>query len=465
MRHIVKYLHLVAPAIALLLISAAPARAAVKIHPMPRDMPRFQDITITADGQDVFPYAQQVNFTPRYQRNPLPPTEPTPVACFDFSGTVKVAVRRNAPFSSVTVRPLSLSIKPKVANNAFEFTLSQPTHLTLEFDGDLHGALHLFASSIEANSPTRGSAGVRYYGPGVHAGNITLQSNETVYLAGGAVLRGGIRGNGVRNARVLGRGILHGGGIRMENCSNIEFRGFHNFRPNEQGWMLHLIKCNGVKIVDYKSIGCGPNSDGIDPVNCSNVQIRGCFLRQWDDCIAIKGIRGGQDSHNFEISDCILWNDLGRVFQIGYETRSDTIRDIYIHDCTVIHARDSAVLGCSNGDRAYVTNVRYENIVVEHSLVRIIELWIGTAKWTRDRERGRINGVSYKNIILLSGSPLNTGRTRNRIQGFDASHKVENVVIDDFIAMGNPITNLQEGNFEINQHTENITFAPRRGTE
>ncbi|MCX6892639.1 MAG: endo-polygalacturonase, partial [Verrucomicrobia bacterium] len=52
--------------------------------------------------------------------------------------------------------------------------------------------------------------GVKYFGPGWHqAGKVEVGSNETVYLAGGAAVKGAIVAQG-SNIRILGRGILDG---------------------------------------------------------------------------------------------------------------------------------------------------------------------------------------------------------------------------------------------------------------
>ena len=51
---------------------------------------------------------------------------------------------------------------------------------------------------------------MKYFGPGLHqAGAIELGDNEALYIAGGAVVKGGVHVKG-RNVKILGRGILDG---------------------------------------------------------------------------------------------------------------------------------------------------------------------------------------------------------------------------------------------------------------
>jgi hypothetical protein len=436
-----------------LMLLALPATAIVRTYPAPQDMPRAQGIHITADGEEVFAYEVHVNLN---QPSDSPTPEPAPAAYFDFSDSVQVVVRRDDPIASVVVRPLSWGIVPLISGDSITFTLYQPAKLSVEFNDELHGALHLFADSIESNPPQEGDEGVRYYGPGIHNTDITLQSDQTVYLAGGAVVRGNIRGDNIHNSRIMGRGMLNGGTINFSNCSDIEVNGIHNFRPFIQGWMATVSSSNRVSFIDYKSIGCGQNSDGIDPVSSQDVVIRDCFMRQWDDIFPIKA--WSRNVRNVEISECILWSDRARVFEIGYETRCDTIRDVYIHDCTVIHALSRAVISINNADHAYITNIRYENITVEHANINdwdpfLINLWIGTSNWGQDNERGHINGVTIKNFSLLSGSFESC-----RISGYDDGHRVENITMENLKILDEFVTTPQDGKFNINQHSDNIDF-------
>ena len=82
--------------------------------------------------------------------------------------------------------------------------------MTVELDGP-HHALHLFADPPEAEAPKSDAAGVRYFGPGVHRpGKIRLQSGETLYVAGGAVVYTAVE---ARGAVPLRGEELPGGGL------------------------------------------------------------------------------------------------------------------------------------------------------------------------------------------------------------------------------------------------------------
>jgi hypothetical protein len=61
---------------------------------------------------------------------------------------------------------------------------------------------------------------------------------------------------------------------------------------------------------------------------------------------------------------------------------------------------------------------------------RLLSLWIGKAVWTRDNERGHIDGVVFKNITAAA-NPLIV-----QLQGFDETHLVENVLFQDVVVNG-----------------------------
>ena len=67
---------------------------------------------------------------------------------------------------------------------------AKPANLTIEPNGNGERPLHLFANPPEADPPDPASKDVIYFGPGVHdVTTIRPKSGQTVYLAGGAILR------------------------------------------------------------------------------------------------------------------------------------------------------------------------------------------------------------------------------------------------------------------------------------
>jgi hypothetical protein len=94
-------------------------------------------------------------------------------------------------------------------DGALVVSLPGPRKLSIEPEGR-KGPLLLFANPPELNPPKPETRGVIYFGPGVHRpGRIEVTSQQTLYLAAGAVVKGGVLAQG-ENIRITGHGILDG---------------------------------------------------------------------------------------------------------------------------------------------------------------------------------------------------------------------------------------------------------------
>jgi hypothetical protein len=101
-------------------------------------------------------------------------------------------------------------------------------------------------------------------------------------------------------------------------------------------------------------------------------------------------------------------------------------------------------------DAARIGNVRFENLRIEES-PRLISLWIGKFVWTRDQERGHIQGVTFKNI-LARANPL-----RIELNGFDGTHAISDVVFQDVRVNGGPLT---RADVKANAFVTNVSVSP-----
>ena len=129
----------------------------------------------------------------------------------------------------------------------------------------------------------------------------------------------------------------------------------------------------------------------------------------------------------------MLWNEVAHALSVGAELRED-VDDVLFADCDVIHDKGREwTLRVFHCDAARVSNVRFENIRIEES-PRLISLWIGKFVWTRDPERGHIQGVTFKDIVATA-DPL-----RIELNGFDETHAVSDVVFQDVRVNGKPLT-------------------------
>ncbi len=414
-----------------LLVTACGRKQNALLYNAPEQEPNSPDFEMFVDERPVFVYQARVSkfpvnqIWPGYQR-PLGQTEIASFAYFDMKKEVNVKIVSKNEVRNLEIRPRELGIRPALKGNTIEFNLAGPQQLIVEVNG-YHHALHIFANPLEPDRIREDNPGVHYFGPGVHdAGIIRLESNETVYIAGGAVVYGVIASENARNITIAGRGILDASKIErgkapnmisLKEVVNAQISGIILRDPHN--WAVVPVNCDSIEIDNIKLIGLWRyNSDGIDLVNSRNIRVRNSFIRAFDDNIAIKGLKRSWNENfrnieNILISKCILWNDWGRALEIGAETVADTIRNIVFSDCYIPHFT-AVAMDIQNCDRGVVENIRFRNISVEDPISdsltigttpivknawgKIIVVGVYGSFYSNDTIRGKINNIHFENI-------------------------------------------------------------------
>jgi len=420
--------------------------ASVTAYPAPPGMEPSADFRLWVDGREVFVHQ----------------CRGTSYALCALDGAVEVEVQTQFDFGKVVVRPMRHGIAPEVDGRRLRFGLDGPARLSIEFDDDISRPLFLFAAPPETDAPSPAAPGVRYFETGkVHTpGQIDLRAGETVYIEGGAVVQGHILAEDAEGVSVRGRGILDGsayergrgsGAPRMMaflNCRDVTVEGVTV--ADSPTWTIMPAGCARVSVRGVNILTWDMTGDGVDLLGCRDAVVEDCFLRCADDCVAIKATAhrypcGGENVENIRVRRCVCWNaHPGNGLEIGYETRCDSMTDIAFEDCDIIHAehegyQSGATFSIHNGDRAHISNVRYENIRVEDSREKLIDLKVFYARSSRDAQRGQLRDVRFKDIRVVGGPfPVSI------IQGYDAEHLVEDVVIEDLVVHGRKITSANE---------------------
>ncbi len=393
-------------------------------------------------------------------------------AGFSFSGEVEVAVTPLATVESVDLRPLSHGIETERDGNTIRFRLTEPCHLSLEINENTRRPLFLFANPLEEDVPESDTPGVHYYEGGrIHnAGLVTLQDNDTVYIEGGAVVRGAFEARGAKNVRIMGRGILDGSGygkgqqrmVQFTECSDASLQGITIL--NSGHWTVVLDRSKRVDIANLKIINWRDWDDGVDICGSRDVSVDSSFIRTKDDCVAVKSVHYGwdggavnsvdHDCRDISVTNSVLWNGIwGNALEIGFETRTETIRDIVFRNNDILHAQGrESTLSVHNGDRATVSNVLYEDLRIERVDGFLFDLKILHSRYTKDDERGHIKNITFRNIAYV-GERF----PPSIIRGFDDDHLVENVVFENVTIQGKHIDSLEAGKFDTS-HCRDIIF-------
>jgi len=353
-------------------------------HRIPAGEEPSVDYAVTVDGAEVGVYQCRVSAIPFCtvwpgQQRSLDQTEMASFLYFSMDGgqPVNIRIKPRHDFKEAVIRPLSRKIVPEINDNTIVFTVDKPGHLTLELDGHSF-ALHIFINPHDEFNVDKNAANVIYFGPGVHhPGPIDLEDNQILYVDDGAVVHTGIDARNKRNIRVLGHGIIDNseyerkeGSLtcyRATNCENVEVCGVI-FR-DASSWTLTATGCVNLICDNIKMIGMWRyNSDGIDFVNSRNALVQNCFLRNYDDCVVLKGYprHGDVNVENITVRKCVLWCDWGRTLEVGAETCAPEYRGIIFEDCDIIHTSHVA-LDIQNSGYAHVHNVIFRDIRVEYS--------------------------------------------------------------------------------------------------
>ena len=382
------------------------------------------------------------------------------IANFSGEGSMNVTIEIDEAIKNINIRPYSKKIEAQIEGNIATFPLSGPDKLYIEIN-DLSPLL-FYGNPLEEFIPDPAASSVIYFGPGEHfPGLITLSDNDILYIAGGAVVYGGIRLQGSSNVKVLGRGILDGNYqykrmVFLEDGSDIEFNGI--IIRNGKGWTNTVVNCENVLYENVKVISFGNSGDGINPVGSRNMTINDCMLRCTDDCIAIKSPDSTRTIENIKISNnTFIGYAFADAVTIGFETNGPVIQDVTVINCDVLMANGGSLV---DGHSAFsiicdgpseISNIRYENIRVEDAEFKLFELHITEGAFYGINPPGNIRDIYLKDIQWSIQRPI-------VLIGLNDSHKIENVTFENCSIKGEKITTANDTLFQVNDFVSNLNF-------
>lgn len=444
---------------AALLLAGCGSSVKVEYYTYGEEAERSERYAVTVNGGEVF----------------VLKTEEPHIAVFGCDGEVTVVVENLAgEISSAAVRPLSKGYDPKIEGNKVTFTLKTEDHVSVELDGDEEHPLFVFASPLEAGNPDAENATYRFSAGQVYdVENIELASGETLYVEGGAVVRGKLRAKDAENIAVCGNGVVDARGVgyaravQFESCCNVRFENITLL--NKEWWSTVIILCDNVDMTNYKSISVsssipfGIENDAIDLLGCQHAYLKNCFCYAHDDnyCIKARKWDWGREVFDIRFEGCISWNvNAGNGFELGYES-TEPVSDVHYLNCYAIHSGTRGVFrrgafSIHNGSNADTKNVTYENIYIEDPKEYAIHIAVvestynigNGVKWSG----ARIDGVSFKNVYILHPAPEGSV-----IMGADDTYCVENVSFENIVVGGRRVSSLEEADFRTVEFAKNIT--------
>lgn len=433
------------------------ALSQVMTYEYPPGSPASRVYEVKAQGEPVFVYHTHI----------------ADFAAFSCSGPIKVHVHCRPAVSTAAIRPLSRSITPVIDGAYVHFSLPGPMNVLVDIPG--LPPLYIYANPLENSLPSPHDPRVRYFRAGkVHeVGELTLHSNEEVYLEGGAVVQGCIRARQGENVRIRGFGILDGSCFRkggqhvrsivLERCRQVRVENLILIEPC--GWMVSLVGCQGAIVRNYKGLGEVLGSDGVDICSSRDVHVDGCCIFNNDDGVAVKAILDQDappdyptDVDNVLVENCIfrtLRN--GCPMEIGHELRTEVVQNVVFrnNDVLSVHGNGQPI-SINNYERAIVRDILFENIRIEHYYDKLLSFRINKSRYSKNECRGQIRNVMLRNIDVKV-SIYNPGYSVSLIGGYDVEHTIENVTFENFLMNGVKATCPEDLDLYL-RHAKNVTF-------
>ena len=260
-------------------------------------------------------------------------------------------------------------------------------------------------------------------------GSLFLRSHITLHLDAGATLLGSedptdypiissrwegveqktyaplITGRDLTHIAVVGRGTIDGRGahwwqrfqagtlayprprlIAFANCTHVLIEDITAI--NSPSWTINPVRCENVTVskVTIVNPADSPNTDGINPDSCRNVQIANCYVSAGDDCITIKSGVETEDKDtrvpcsNITITNCTMANGHGGVV-IGSEM-SGSVRNVVISNCVFVGTDRGIRFKSRRGRGGIVEDIRVTNIVMTGVLCPItMNLYYAPGAW------------------------------------------------------------------------------------
>lgn len=166
-----------------------------------------------------------------------------------------------------------------------------------------------------------------------------------------------LTGIGIQDVQIFGRGTIDGN-ASFDSWWQRPKQPFRGWRPrtlflvdsagvavtgvalrNSPSWTVHPLFSRDLSFADLRiqAPADSPNTDGINPESCQDVQIAGVHFDTGDDCIALKSgkismaRRRPVATERVRISNCLMDRGHGGIV-IGSEMASG-VRDVQVRDC------------------------------------------------------------------------------------------------------------------------------------
>jgi hypothetical protein len=417
---------------------------------------------------------------------------------FEFANTsveVEISTKDGSPITKAVVRPAG-DATVTISGGKAIVTFTKNANVNVDINGQMEDnytgsgyagpAVHtfsIFANPIY-NAPITGKVitlqpnqDIRalnradwdaiIFAPGVHniGTQFEIQSNETLYIPGDAIVHGTIHPNITAHPigwTIYGSGALSGEDLVWNGDGAIQNKCFTNSSEGArlEGFMIldpanhtYNMGNSGTTINVYKNLkifGWRKNGDGLNAFE--NSDISDCFFRVQDDLFYL--------GTNVKIHNNTTWTDSnGAVMYLAKGDVNSYFKDIkVIYNRKMWHGWNSGVISMRNTD-GNIENVLCQNITVEDPFPTVA-LFYGTISTTAEPT----NGCVFNNIVFDNITQVASRVDGNKMDLLGTSKSIwKNITIKNCKYQGQTLTAF-DANWNINTYVDQNTVKFVGGT-
>lgn len=166
--------------------------------------------------------------------------------------------------------------------------------------------------------------------------------------------------------------------FHIHGCRNVILAGITVC--NSPSWTLHPFFSEELRFIglNIQNPFDSPNTDGLDPESCRNVEILGVHFSVGDDCIAIKsgkifmGRRFKRPTEHVRIRQCLMENGHGAV-TLGSEIGGG-VRDVVVQDCLFRNTDRGLRIKTrrGRGEDSVISDIVFRNLTLNHVMTPLV---------------------------------------------------------------------------------------------
>lgn len=166
--------------------------------------------------------------------------------------------------------------------------------------------------------------------------------------------------------------------IFLNRCEDVTITGITV--QNSPSWNIHPYFCSHLKFIGVTVLGpkVSPNTDGLNPESCDDVEITGCLFSVGDDCIAVKagkisvGAKYKVPSSNIRIRQCCMRDGHGSI-TLGSEMAAG-IKNLQARQCVFLNTDRGLRIKTrrGRGKDAVIDGILFEDIRMDSVLTPFV---------------------------------------------------------------------------------------------